>query len=122
MKKSLGGHTFLPTIPVLLVGTYDQDGKPNLMTAAWGGICCSSPIPSRRRVNDIAPPVAIIVLLGMQSQRCAAPRRRPPPGGVPPARARPAWAPAVWPGGPPPMITNRVATGGRLPTGQPAWS
>jgi flavin reductase (DIM6/NTAB) family NADH-FMN oxidoreductase RutF len=25
------------------VGTYDQQGKPNGMTAAWGGICCSEP-------------------------------------------------------------------------------
>jgi len=25
------------------VGTYDKDGKPNGMTAAWGGICCSKP-------------------------------------------------------------------------------
>ena len=29
--------------PVLMVGTYDQAGKPNLMNAAWGGICCSQP-------------------------------------------------------------------------------
>jgi flavin reductase (DIM6/NTAB) family NADH-FMN oxidoreductase RutF len=29
--------------PVLLVGTFGEDGKPNLMNAAWGGICCSSP-------------------------------------------------------------------------------
>jgi flavin reductase (DIM6/NTAB) family NADH-FMN oxidoreductase RutF len=43
MKKSLGAHTYLPTTPVLLVGTYDQQGKPNMMTAAWGGICCSKP-------------------------------------------------------------------------------
>ena len=43
MKKSLGANTYLPTTPVLLVGTYDQDGKANLMTAAWGGICCSKP-------------------------------------------------------------------------------
>lgn len=43
MKQSLGAKTlFFPT-PVLLVGTYDQAGKPNLMTAAWGGICCSDP-------------------------------------------------------------------------------
>jgi flavin reductase (DIM6/NTAB) family NADH-FMN oxidoreductase RutF len=28
---------------VLLVGTYGEDGKPNLMNAAWGGICCSDP-------------------------------------------------------------------------------
>jgi flavin reductase (DIM6/NTAB) family NADH-FMN oxidoreductase RutF len=26
-----------------VVGTYDLDGKPNVMTAAWGGICCSVP-------------------------------------------------------------------------------
>jgi flavin reductase (DIM6/NTAB) family NADH-FMN oxidoreductase RutF len=26
-----------------MVGTYDQAGKPNLMNAAWGGICCSQP-------------------------------------------------------------------------------
>jgi len=43
MKKSLGAKTYLPTTPVLLVGTYDQQGNPNMMTAAWGGICCSKP-------------------------------------------------------------------------------
>ncbi len=29
--------------PVWVVGTYDAAGKPNLMTAAWGGICNSRP-------------------------------------------------------------------------------
>ena len=29
--------------PVFIVGTYDSDGKPNVMTAAWGGISCSVP-------------------------------------------------------------------------------
>jgi len=29
--------------PVLMVGTYDENGKANLMNAAWGGICCSQP-------------------------------------------------------------------------------
>jgi flavin reductase (DIM6/NTAB) family NADH-FMN oxidoreductase RutF len=43
MKKSLGAMTILYPTPVLLVGTYDDAGKPNLMTVAWGGICCSSP-------------------------------------------------------------------------------
>ncbi len=43
MKKSLGANTILYPTPVLLVGTYDAEGKPNIMTAAWGGICCSSP-------------------------------------------------------------------------------
>ena len=43
MKKSIGAKTLLFPTPVLIVGTYDQAGKPNLMTAAWGGICCSQP-------------------------------------------------------------------------------
>ncbi|GAF91443.1 unnamed protein product, partial [marine sediment metagenome] len=29
--------------PVFVVGTYDKNDKPNVMTVAWGGICCSSP-------------------------------------------------------------------------------
>jgi len=43
MKKSLGAKTILYPTPTLLVGSYDEAGKPNLMTAAWGGICCSEP-------------------------------------------------------------------------------
>ncbi|MCX5801216.1 MAG: flavin reductase family protein [Candidatus Eisenbacteria bacterium] len=43
MKKSIGAKTILYPTPVLVVGTYDKAGKPNLMTAAWGGICCSDP-------------------------------------------------------------------------------
>ena len=43
MKKSVGAKTLLFPTPVLLVGTYDDQGQPNMMTAAWGGICCSQP-------------------------------------------------------------------------------
>jgi len=43
MKQSLGAKTLLFPAPVLMVGTYDRAGKPNLMNAAWGGICCSDP-------------------------------------------------------------------------------
>jgi flavin reductase (DIM6/NTAB) family NADH-FMN oxidoreductase RutF len=43
MKRSLGAKTILYPTPALLVGTYDEAGKPNLMTAAWGGICNSRP-------------------------------------------------------------------------------
>jgi flavin reductase (DIM6/NTAB) family NADH-FMN oxidoreductase RutF len=43
MKKSLGAKTILYPTPVMLVGTYDAEGRPNIMTAAWGGICCSVP-------------------------------------------------------------------------------
>jgi flavin reductase (DIM6/NTAB) family NADH-FMN oxidoreductase RutF len=43
MKKSLGNKTLLYPTPVCVIGTYDSSGKPNVMTAAWVGICCSSP-------------------------------------------------------------------------------
>jgi flavin reductase (DIM6/NTAB) family NADH-FMN oxidoreductase RutF len=43
MKNSLGAKTIVPATPVWVVGTYDHEGKPNVMTAAWGGICCSQP-------------------------------------------------------------------------------
>lgn len=43
MKKSLGAKTLLYPTPVLVVGTFDPEGRPNVMTAAWGGICCSDP-------------------------------------------------------------------------------
>lgn len=43
MKKSIGSGTLAVPSPVWVVGTYDDNGKPNMMTAAWGGICCSRP-------------------------------------------------------------------------------
>ena len=43
MKTSLGAKALVYPTPVFVVGTYDQAGKPNVMTAAWGGICCSQP-------------------------------------------------------------------------------
>ncbi|NTU52731.1 MAG: flavin reductase family protein [Chlorobiaceae bacterium] len=43
MKQSLGARTLLFPTPVLLIGTYDADGRPNLMNAAWGGVCSSEP-------------------------------------------------------------------------------
>lgn len=39
MKKSLGAKTYLYPMPVLMVGTYNDDGTPDLMTMAWGGVC-----------------------------------------------------------------------------------
>ena len=43
MKKSLGAKTIIYPAPVLVIGSYDGNGNPNVMTAAWGGIPCSSP-------------------------------------------------------------------------------
>lgn len=41
--KSLGAKPLLYPTPVSIVGTYDRDGRPNVMTAAWVGVCCSRP-------------------------------------------------------------------------------
>lgn len=43
MKQSLGAKTTVYPAPVLMVGTYDEYGRANLMAAAWGGVCCSKP-------------------------------------------------------------------------------
>ena len=43
MKRSIGPRTLPFPTPVWVVGTYDTEGKPNVMTAAWAGICCSRP-------------------------------------------------------------------------------
>lgn len=43
MKQFLPPQTILLPSPVLIIGTYGADGKPNIMNAAWGGIACSKP-------------------------------------------------------------------------------
>ncbi|VEN72679.1 Flavoredoxin [Candidatus Desulfarcum epimagneticum] len=43
MKVSIGADTSAYPNPVWCVGSYDKEGKPNVMTVAWGGICCSKP-------------------------------------------------------------------------------
>jgi flavin reductase (DIM6/NTAB) family NADH-FMN oxidoreductase RutF len=43
MKKSMGAKTIVYPTPVFIVGSYDAEDKPNVMTASWGGICCSVP-------------------------------------------------------------------------------
>lgn len=38
MKRNLGKKNWLFPMPVLMIGTYNDDGTPNMMNAAWGGI------------------------------------------------------------------------------------
>ncbi len=38
MRKNFGAKTWLYPMPVLIVGSYDENGVPNAMNAAWGGI------------------------------------------------------------------------------------
>ena len=44
MRKNFGVKPFLNPKPVLVLGTYNEDGTPNAMTAAWGGTAGSDQI------------------------------------------------------------------------------
>ncbi|MCR5485252.1 MAG: flavin reductase family protein [Clostridiales bacterium] len=38
MRKDLGPKPYMFPQPVLIIAAYDENGKPNAMNAAWGGI------------------------------------------------------------------------------------
>ncbi len=38
MKKNFGNKNWMFPMPVLMIATYGEDGTPNVMNAAWGGI------------------------------------------------------------------------------------
>ncbi|HZX11425.1 MAG TPA: flavin reductase family protein [Acidobacteriota bacterium] len=42
-KASLGQRTWVIPTPVWVIGSYDREGKPNVMTSSWVGISCSKP-------------------------------------------------------------------------------
>lgn len=43
MRVSIGPKTIVHPHPVFVIGSYCEDGRPNMMTASWSGICCSQP-------------------------------------------------------------------------------
>ena len=44
MRKDFGAKAMLYPMPVLIIGTYDENGVPDAMNAAWGGISDSTQI------------------------------------------------------------------------------
>lgn len=38
MRKNFGSNSWLYPMPVLIIATYDEQGRSNAMNAAWGGI------------------------------------------------------------------------------------
>ncbi len=44
MRKNLGPNTTYFPMPVAVLGTYDKEGKPNAMVAAWTGIYDSNQV------------------------------------------------------------------------------
>ncbi|MDR3353775.1 MAG: flavin reductase family protein [Synergistaceae bacterium] len=43
VKKNIGAEIALYPTPLVLCGTYDAEGKANLATLAWVGVCCGKP-------------------------------------------------------------------------------
>lgn len=39
MRKNIKAKSYLYPMPVLIVGTYDENGTPDAMNAAWGMVC-----------------------------------------------------------------------------------
>ena len=39
MRKNLKTKSYMYPLPVLIVGTYDENGVPDAMNAAWGTVC-----------------------------------------------------------------------------------
>ncbi len=73
MRKDLGNKPWIYPQPVLIVGTYDEDGVPDLMNAAWGGVgddhqvfLCLS--PEHRTVKNMLKTKAFTVSLAVAEQ------------------------------------------------------
>ncbi len=39
MRKNIKPKAYIYPLPVLIIGTYDEQGTPNAMNAAWGTVC-----------------------------------------------------------------------------------
>ena len=72
MKKNLGVKNWMFPMPVLMIGTYDEDGTPNMMNAAWGGVTLEDQITicidtSHKTWANIAARKAFTVAFGTAS-------------------------------------------------------
>ena len=68
MRKNFGAKPYLYPQPVLMIATYDENGNPNCMNAAWGGICDYDKIMldlgSHKTTDNIAQSKAFTVSVG----------------------------------------------------------
>ena len=69
MRKNFGAKPYLYPMPVFIVAAYDEEGKPNAMNAAWGGMSEDTEIslclsPFHKTVKDILVSGAFTVMIG----------------------------------------------------------
>ena len=73
MRKNFGAKPYLYPQPVLIVGSYDAQGNPDAMNAAWGGISDSAQITmclseSHKTVKNILETRAFTVSMATSDQ------------------------------------------------------
>ena len=73
MRKNFGAKPYLYPQPVLIVGSYDAQGNPDAMNAAWGGISDSAQITmclseSHKTVKNILETGAFTVSMASGNQ------------------------------------------------------
>ena len=76
MRKNFGAKPILYPQPVFIVGSYDENGIPDAMNAAWGGLSGSTQItmalgPKHKTVKNILVRKAFTVSMGTLSQLLA---------------------------------------------------
>ena len=69
MKKNFGNKNWMFPMPVLMIATYGEDGTPDVMNAAWGGITLEDEITicidtSHKTWSNIAAKKAFTVAFG----------------------------------------------------------
>ena len=68
MRKNLKPKASIYPLPVLIIGTYDEDGTPNAMNAAWGMPCDTAQVAlslsaSRKTVKNLLKTQAFTVAI-----------------------------------------------------------
>ena len=76
MRKNFGAKPILYPQPVFIIGSYDEDGTPDAMNAAWGGISEADEIsmclsPGHKSVKNILSRGAFTVSMATQAQMVA---------------------------------------------------
>ena len=68
MRKNFGVKQYVYPMPVLIIATYDEEGIPNAMNAAWGGITDTDKISiamsSHKTTDNILKNKAFTVSIG----------------------------------------------------------
>lgn len=73
MRTNFGVKPYVYPMPVFIVGTYNEDGSPNAMNAAWGGISEANQLficmdPEHKTAENIKQRKAYTVSMGTVDQ------------------------------------------------------